>query len=163
MYPPDAPAHRPVPQGKETKDTMKPIAIKENHLYRKTFQRGKRWSGKYVTVCVLKDLAAKRLKKANPEKQFINRIGLSVPKREGGAVERNRVKRIIRAGLQSVEAENTLRRGYLIVIAARPGIEGQKSPAIARELRYLLRKLDMLENAESRGDGRPTKDKEQLP
>ena len=124
---------------------MKPIAIKENHLYKKTFQRGKRWSGKYVTVCVLKDLAAKRLKKANPQKQYVNRIGLSVPKREGGAIERNRVKRIIRAGLQGVERRYTLRRGFLIVIAARPGIERQKSPAIESELKYIFKKLDMLE------------------
>ena len=70
---------------------MKPYAIGENHLYKKTFQRGKRWSGKYVSVYVLKDLAAKRLKRAHPQKQYINRIGLSVPKREGGAVERNRL------------------------------------------------------------------------
>ncbi len=125
---------------------MKPIAIKENHLYRKTFQRGKRWSGKFVTVCVLKDLAAKKLKKANPQKQYINRIGLSVPKREGGAIERNRVKRIIRAGLQGVERRFALRRGYLIVIAARPGIERQKSPAIESELKYIFKKLDMLES-----------------
>ena len=125
---------------------MKPIAIKENHLYRKTFQRGRRWSGKYVTVCVLKDLAAKRLKKAHPQKQYINRIGLSVPKREGGAIERNRVKRIIRAGLQGVERRFALRRGYLIVIAARPGIERQKSPAIESELKYIFKKLDMLES-----------------
>ena len=124
---------------------MKPIAIKENHLYKKTFQRGKRWSGRFVTVCVLKDLAAKKLKKANPRKQYINRIGLSVPKREGGAIERNRVKRIIRAGLQGVERRYTLRRGYLIVIAARPGIERQKSPAIESELRYIFKKLDMFE------------------
>ena len=124
---------------------MKPYAIRENHLYKKTFQRGKRWSGKYVTVCVLKDLAAKRLKKANPQKQYINRIGLSVPKREGGAVERNRVKRIIRAGLQGVERRYTLRRGYLIVIAARPGIERQKSPAIESELRYIFKKLEMID------------------
>ncbi len=124
---------------------MKPIAITENHLYKKTFQRGKRWSGRFVTVCVLKDLAARRLKKANPQKQYINRIGLSVPKREGGAVERNRVKRIIRAGLQGVERRCTLRRGFLIVIAARPGIERQKSPAIESELRYIFKKLDMLE------------------
>ena len=124
---------------------MKPIAIKENHLYKKTFQRGKRWSGKFVTVCVLKDLAAKKLKKANPQKQYINRIGLSVPKREGGAIERNRVKRIIRAGLQGVERKYSIRRGYLIVIAARPGIERQKSPAIESELKYILKKLDMVE------------------
>ena len=124
---------------------MKPIAIRENHLYKKTFQRGKRWSGKFVTVCVLKDLAAKRLKKANPQKQYINRIGLSVPKREGGAIERNRVKRIIRAGLQGVERRHPLRRGFLIVIAARPGIEGVKSPAVESELRYIFKKLEMLE------------------
>ena len=125
---------------------MKPFAIKENHLYKKTFQRGKRWSGKFVSVYVLKDLAAKRLRKANPQKQYVNRIGLSVPKREGGAIERNRVKRIIRAGLQGVERRFALRRGYLIVIAARPGIERQKSPAIESELKYIFKKLDMLES-----------------
>ena len=135
---------------------MKPYAIKENHLYRKTFQRGKRWSGRLVTVCVLKDLAAKRLKKANPQKQDINRIGLSVPKREGGAIERNRVKRIIRAGLQGVERRYNLRRGYLIVIAARPGIEREKSPAVESELRYIFKKLDMIEPRQApapEGDG----------
>ncbi len=132
---------------------MKPYAIKENHLYRKTFQRGKRWSGKLVSVYVLKDLAAKKLKKANPQKQYINRIGLSVPKREGGAIERNRVKRIIRAGLQGVERRYTLRRGFLIVIAARPGIERQKSPAIESELRYIFKKLDMFEPQTSKETG----------
>ncbi len=144
---------------------MKPIAIKENHLYKKTFQRGKRWSGKYVTVCVLKDLAAKRLKKANPQKQYINRIGLSVPKREGGAIERNRVKRIIRAGLQGVERRYSLRRGYLIVIAARPGIERQKSPAIESELRYVFKKLDMFEPQEPTkgGQATPAPDSEKTP
>ena len=134
---------------------MKPYAIKENHLYRKTFQRGKRWSGKLVSVYVLKDLAAKKLKKANPQKQYINRIGLSVPKREGGAIERNRVKRIIRAGLQGVERRYTLRRGYLIVIAARPGIERQKSQAIESELRYIFKKLEMIE-PQAPNEGKPT-------
>ena len=135
---------------------MKPIAIKENHLYKKTFQRGKRWSGKFVSVYVLKDLAAKKLKRANPQKQYINRIGLSVPKREGGAVERNRVKRIIRAGLQGVERRYTLRRGYLIVIAARPGIERVKSPAVESELRYIFKKLDMIQPQPSPKEGQAT-------
>ena len=132
---------------------MKPYAIKEQHLYQKTFRQGRRWSGRLVTVCVLKDLAAKRLKKANPQKQMLNRIGLSVPKREGGAIERNRVKRIIRAGLCEVEKKHPLRRGFLIVIAARPGIEKQKSTAVASELLYIFRKLDMLPPVD--GDNRP--------
>ena len=144
---------------------MKPFAIKENHLYRKTFQRGKHWSGKLVSVYVLRDLAAKKLKKAHPQKQYINRIGLSVPKREGGAVERNRVKRIIRAGLQGVERKYAIRRGFLIVIAARPGIEGVKSTAVESELRYLLKKLDMLESLPTKAEfpvlGKPAEKKDQ--
>ncbi len=127
----------------EGANAVKPYAIKENHLYKKTFSRGKRYSGRYVTVCVLKDLARGRLKNANPQKEYINRIGLSVPKREGGAIERNRVKRIIRAGLQGVERKHPLKQGFLIVIAARPGIEAQKSPAIESELRYIFKKLEM--------------------
>ncbi len=138
-------------------NAVKPYAIKENHLYKKTFQRGKRWSGRYVTVCVLKDLAAGRLRKANPQKELINRIGLSVPKREGGAIERNRVKRIIRAGLQGVERRRPLKKGFLIVIAARPGIETQKSPAIESELRYIFKKLEMFADTSTppRSTGNP--------
>ena len=123
---------------------MKDVAITENHLYQKTFRRGQRWSGRFVTVYILKDLHAKRLMKANPQKQYLNRIGLSVPKREGGAVERNRVKRILRAGLADVRKKHKLKTGYLIVISAKPGAEKEKSTAIAAELRYLFKKLDML-------------------
>ena len=122
---------------------MKDIAIRENHLYQKAYRRGQRWSGRFVTVCVLKDLHAKRLMKANPQKQYVNRIGLSVPKREGGAVERNRVKRILRAGLADVRKKRPLKTGYLIVISTRAGIETQKSTAIAAELTYIFKKLDM--------------------
>ena len=122
---------------------MKETAITENHLYQKTFQRGKRWSGRYVTVWVLKDHAARRLMKAHPQKRYINRIGLSVPKRQGGAIERNRVKRIIREGLRAVVRKEPLKGGFLIVISTRPGIEKQKSPAIEADLRWIFRKLDM--------------------
>ena len=48
----------------EREEEMKEIAIKENHLYNKTYTRGKRFVGRYVAVYVLRDLAAKRLKKA---------------------------------------------------------------------------------------------------
>ena len=123
---------------------MKETAIRENHLYQKTFQRGKRWSGRFVTVWVLKDLAARRLKAANPQKKYINRIGLSVPKRETGAVGRNRTKRIIREGLRALEREAELKQGFLIVITAKPGIERRKSGEIEADLRYIFRKLDML-------------------
>ena len=145
---------------------MKEIAITENHLYQKTFQRGKRWSGRYVTVCVLKDLAARRLMKAHPDKRYVNRIGLSVPKREGGAVERNRVKRIIREGLRAIVREGNLKCGYLVVISARRGIEAKKSRDVEADLRYVLRKLEMFRDqtsGQAQGKAKPLANERKSP
>ena len=123
---------------------MKNIAIKENHLYNKAYTRGKSFTGRLVAVYVLKDRAALKLKNANPQKQFVNRFGLSVSKKLGGAVVRNRAKRIIRAGLDTCKAE--LRQGYLIVISARFGIRGRSSADVAKELRNAFENLDLLIN-----------------
>ena len=122
---------------------MKITAITEHHLYDKTFQRGARFVGRFVSVHVLRDYTAKRRMLAHPMKIYTNRIGLSVTKKIGGAVERNRAKRIIRAALQSVEATSPLKTGYLVVISARPTIAGRTSIEIAKELRYCFHKLDM--------------------
>ena len=120
---------------------MKYTTIKEHHLYNKTFQRGARFSGRLVSVFVLRDLAAKRLRKEHPEKKYYNRFGVSVTKRVGGAVQRSRVKRILRAGYRAVESE--LKTGYLVVISPREGILSAKSTDVEKELRYGFRRLDM--------------------
>ena len=120
---------------------MKNIAIKENHLYVEAYRRGDRYVGKYVAVYVLRDLAAKRLRKENPQKETVNRLGLAVTKKIGGAVQRNRAKRIIRAAYDGVKGD--LKRGFLIVISAREAINGQKSGDVERELRAGFRKLCM--------------------
>lgn len=122
---------------------MKHSAIKENHLYNKVFRRGERFIGKLVTVHILTDYAAKKRMLAHPQRRYTNRIGLAVTKKIGGAVERNRAKRIIRAGLRAVEAATPLRQGKLIVISARPEIVGAKSTDVARELAAAFKRLDM--------------------
>ena len=123
---------------------MKNIAIKEHHLYNKTFTRGERFVGRLVSIHVLKDYAAKKRMLAHPLKVYTNRIGLSVTKKIGGAVERNRAKRIIRAGLFDLQKTKTLKTGYLIVISARSAIAGKKSEDIRRELAYGFGRLNML-------------------
>ena len=120
---------------------MKNIAIRENHLYSKAYRQGKRFVGKYTAVYVLRDYAAARLKKENPQKVFVNRLGLTVSKKIGGAVERNRAKRIIRAAYDA-EREG-LKTGFLIVISAREAINGAKSTDIERELEFAFSKLEM--------------------
>lgn len=126
---------------------MKDIAIRENHLYQKAYRNGERAHKKHVSVYVLRDWGAKKQMLMNPEKKYINRIGLSVSKKIGGAVERNRVKRIIRAGLAQAREEGTLKTGYLIVIAARVGAHESSSHEIAQELIEAFGKLGMYKSA----------------
>ena len=121
---------------------MKEIAIKENHLYNKTYTRGKRFVGKYVAVYVLRDLAAKRLKAANPMGEYVNRLGISVSKKVGGAVTRNRSKRIIREAYRVYKSR--LYKGNLIVISARTAIVGKKSTDVERELERAFTELRMI-------------------
>ena len=129
---------------------MKNIAIKEHHLYNKTYNRGKSFVGKAVAVYVLRDLAAGKLKNAHPQKLYVNRVGLSVSKKLGGAVVRNRAKRIIRAAFDSVKKD--LKTGNLIVISARFGIKGKKSTDIENELRQAFLKLEMFAADKSSAD-----------
>lgn len=122
--------------------SMKNTAIKEHHLYNKAFSRGKRFVGKYTAVYVLRDFSAERLKNENPQKQYVNRLGLSVSKKLGGAVERNRAKRLLRAGYDAVKKD--LRTGNLIVISPRTAILSVKSGDVACELAQAFRELGLI-------------------
>ena len=125
---------------------MKNVAVKENHLYNKAYTKGKRFFGRYVRVYILKDLKAKKIMLENPQKEYINRLGLSVNKKTGSAVVRNRIKRIIREAYRAIDREGILYRGYIVIIAAKPESGEVKSTDIERELRYAFRKLEMVKN-----------------
>lgn len=129
---------------------MKNVAVKENHLYNKAYTKGKRFFGRYVRVYVLKDLKAKKVMLSNPEKEYLNRLGISVSKKNGGAVVRNRIKRIIREAYRAIERDDILYKGYLVIIAAKNEAADVKSTDIERELRYAFRKLEMTKPKEDK-------------
>jgi ribonuclease P protein component len=122
---------------------MKFPAIKEHHLYNKAYRSGKHFFGRYICVYVLKDTHAKLLQKDHPQKIIVNRFGISVSKKVGSAVKRNRAKRIIRAAYAPLE--DRIRKGNLIVVSAKPEIDGKKSGEILSEMRYAFIKLGLLE------------------
>ena len=130
---------------------MKNIAITENHLYNKAYRQGKRAVGRYVAVYVLRDYAAARLKKENPQKLFVNRLGLSVSKKIGGAVQRNRAKRVMRAAY--AEVRDSLKTGFLVVISAREAIGDAKSTEVACEMSALFSRLEMLRSPSGEQNG----------
>ncbi len=123
---------------------MKYRAICENHLYSKAYKKGKKAIAPTIAVYVLPDYRKRALMKANPEKKYINRIGLTVGKKIGGAVERNRAKRIIRHAYRNIDTDTPVRTGNLIVLVAREAISGKKTADVEKELRRALKKLELI-------------------
>ena len=129
---------------------MKATAISENHLYKKAYAKGQKAFGRHIVVYVLTDYHAARLARANPLKKKINRVGLAVSKKTGGAVTRSRIKRIIRAAYQSLEKKNDIKKGFLIVLAAKQSAADAKSTDIYDDLIYTFGKLKMFASGEQK-------------
>ena len=124
---------------------MKFKAICENHLFSKAYSKGKRAVTSALAIYVLPDYAAKKLAKAHPEKRVMNRIGLTTSTKLGKATVRSRCRRLMREALRMIEKERPLKKGFLIVIAARQAMISLKAGDVKRELEYALERLDVYE------------------
>ncbi|MBR4255570.1 MAG: ribonuclease P protein component [Clostridia bacterium] len=127
---------------------MKYYTLKENHLFAKAYRSTKRAGGKYISVYVMPDYHAARLQRAHPLKLRINRVGISVTKKLGVAVKRNRVKRIIREAYYKALKTYDMKTGRIIVIAARTAAVYAKTDDIYRDLAAALIQLGVASEKE---------------
>jgi ribonuclease P protein component len=81
--------------------------IKENYMFSKVFKHGKYAANNMLVVYALKNYN----RKAAPK------LGISVSAKNGGAVQRNRAKRVIREAFRRLYKD--LPPGYLFVIVGR--------------------------------------------
>jgi ribonuclease P protein component len=94
-------------------------------------------------VYVLKDLKAGRLRKENPQKEFLNRIGFTATTKLGHAVVRNRAKRVMRAAYRNIVSSKPIKTGNLLVITARDKIREADSDQVQRDMNRAFNKLEL--------------------
>ncbi len=126
---------------------MKFVPVNKHYLYQKVWRNGARKSSSTVAVYVLRDKRAKLLAKAHPLHKTVNRIGISASKKIGGAVQRNRAKRVIREAYRQIEREHAVKTGWLVVITPYPRATECKMDVVKRDLAYCLAKLGLVEPA----------------
>ena len=103
------------------------VVIKENHIFRRLYHRGKYQAHPLLVTYALKN----RLP--------VNRFGITASKKIGGAVERNRAKRVIRAAYRQLEPQLPL--GGDIIFVARTRTTSVKMDEVAAVMRRQLAHL----------------------
>lgn len=104
--------------------------LKENFEFRKLYRRGKSAATPFLVVYALRN------------RRPVNRIGLTVSAKLGGAVQRNRCKRLLREAYRLHEAE--FKTGYDFVIVARTRLIGANCAKTEEMMLRAMKELGIL-------------------
>ncbi len=112
---------------------MKIETVCENRVFTRAYSKGKKHAGKYSVLYVLKNSSGK------------TRIGLTVTKARGGAVTRNRIKRVLRAAVTENMKDPGFSHSGDIIIVARDACAFSKSDAVARDMKNGFIRLGLID------------------
>lgn len=108
----------------------KTVSMKYNRDFKRLYAKGKSLCAGYLVMYY---------KKVNKQE---NTLGITVTKKLGKAVVRNRIRRLIRESYRLKEADIT--GGYYIVFVARGKSVGASFDQISRDMSFLLKKSGII-------------------
>ena len=107
-------------------ESKKIISLKQNHLFGLAYTKGKCHTRQALAVYILKNRRASAR----------TMLGITVSKKRGKAVERNRAKRIIREAFRRLYPQ--VKDGYIIVVVARQSCMDSTSAVVYSQLKEIL-------------------------
>ena len=105
------------------------LSLKKNFEFRRVFKRGRFYAGKLIVIHTYSN------------NMDINRIGITIGKKAGNSVKRNRIKRLIKENYRLLETD--LKFGYDIIVVYRNVMPVPDFKTIKKEMQYILKKLGM--------------------
>lgn len=109
---------------------MKTQSIKKNTLFLRVYSKGTSRVNKTLALYVL------------PDRKKVSRLGITVSKKIGCAVVRNRVKRLIKESYRL--NEQNIKSGQNIVVVARKSAAAADFKTVNDALLHLLKKTNLL-------------------
>lgn len=109
----------------------KTTSLKKNYQFRMVYSRGKSVANRHLVVFVLKN------------RDECNKLGVSVSKKVGKSVVRNRVKRLIKESYRNLE--NDIKTGYDIIVIARQPSNIARYKEIYSGMKRLLYKQALID------------------
>lgn len=110
---------------------MKKYKLRKNAEFRTVYRRGKSISNELLVLYIYRN-----------GKNNFNRFGVSVSKKVGKSVVRNRVRRLIKESYRLNSHE--LKQGYDLVVIARTNSKGKNYKHIEGSLMNLFKKAGIL-------------------
>lgn len=111
------------------------VSIKKNYEFLRLYKNGKFYVGKFMVLYIL------------PNKSGNKRLGITVSKKQGNSVKRNRIRRLIRENYRLIE--DYIPNGYDLVFVARITDFLPEFHEIKKEMKYLLKRLGVFDREKS--------------
>lgn len=110
---------------------VKTVPIKKNYEFLRVYKKGKFYVGRFIILYVLGNNSG------------INRVGITVSKKNGKSNKRNRIKRLIRENYRLYES--FVKDGFDCVFVARNQETMPDFYDIKKEMKYLMKRLSIFD------------------
>lgn len=107
------------------------VPLTKNYEFMRAYKKGKFFVGRYMILYVI------------PNRFGINRLGITVSKKFGKSVKRNRLRRLIKENYRAYE--KAVRTGYDCVFVSRSSDKMPEFTDIKKEMKFLFKKLEVFE------------------